>query len=97
MDDFFTTLAMLGPGMIYTILFLSAFVENIFPLFPSDVVILIGACLVGKGDIEFIPLAISIVSGGFLGFMGVYAIGRYRGRPFFTGGRCERRITLFVC
>ena len=59
MDDFFTMLAILGSGMISIILFLSAFVEHVFPPFPHGVVILIGACLVGRGDIEFIPVVIT--------------------------------------
>lgn len=72
---------------IYGILIASAYIENIFPPFPGDAVVLAGLYLAGKGDINYIAVLVSAVSGGLAGAMTLYAIGYLKGRRFFEIGK----------
>jgi membrane protein DedA with SNARE-associated domain len=62
----------MNPGWAYLILFLSAFIENIFPPIPGDTVTVIGAYLVGRNILNFWGVFISTTAGSILGFMGIY-------------------------
>jgi membrane protein DedA with SNARE-associated domain len=73
--------------IIYGILLVSAFVENVFPPFPGDTMILAGAYLAGQGNIAYIGVLTSVVLGGLAGAMVLYAIGKISGRNFFENGR----------
>ncbi|NOX67207.1 MAG: DedA family protein, partial [Chlorobi bacterium] len=46
LQDTLLYMSSLDPILIYLILFLFAFIENIFPPSPSDVVVVIGASLI---------------------------------------------------
>jgi membrane protein DedA with SNARE-associated domain len=72
-----------GAIYIYTIVFLSCVIENLFPPYPGDAVILAGAFLAGRGDINYAPLFIVAVAGGLIGAMILYYIGRKKGRSLF--------------
>src|SRR3989304_1327834 len=72
--------------IIYAILFLSAFIENIVPPFPGDAVMLAGAYLAGEGNITYIGVLLSGAAGGLVGAMTLFAIGRSGGRRFFETG-----------
>jgi membrane protein DedA with SNARE-associated domain len=69
--------------IIYSVILISAFIENIFPPFPSDTIILAGAYLAGQGSLGYIPLYISALIGGLAGAMVLYYFGWTRGRAFF--------------
>jgi membrane-associated protein len=73
--------------VIYGILMISAFIENVFPPFPGDAVMLAGAYIAGEGDIDYIGVLISVVIGGTGGAMVVYYLGKTAGRRFFETGR----------
>ncbi len=73
--------------LIYGILLVSAFIENIFPPYPGDLVTLAGVYLAGTGDIAYIGVLISVVSGGLAGAITLYYIGKVSGRRFFETGR----------
>jgi membrane protein DedA with SNARE-associated domain len=73
--------------IIYGILLVSAFIENVFPPFPGDTMILAGAYLAGEGNIAYIGVLISVVLGGLAGAMVLYLIGKISGRKFFEIGR----------
>jgi membrane protein DedA with SNARE-associated domain len=73
--------------LIYAILFVSAFVENLFPPFPGDAVMLAGAFLAGRGHITYIGVLLSTVAGGLAGAMTLYFIGKTAGRKFFETGK----------
>lgn len=84
MVDFFINLISThGPLFAYFLLFVSAFVENIFPPIPGDTVTLFGAYLVGRGELDIVPVFLVTVSGSFFGFMAIYYIGLKKGRAFF--------------
>jgi membrane protein DedA with SNARE-associated domain len=68
---------------IYLIILISAVIENLFPPYPGDAVVLAGAFLAGRGDIGYIPLFIIAVAGGMFGAMILYYLGRWKGRLLF--------------
>ena len=70
--------------VVYLILAFSAFIENIFPPYPGDLVILAGAYLAGTGEISCMPLFVFTVLGGLAGAMVLYFFGYTKGRLFFT-------------
>jgi membrane protein DedA with SNARE-associated domain len=72
--------------IIYAVLVVSAFIENIFPPFPGDAVMLAGAFIAGEGNISYIGVLISAVIGGTGGALVVYQLGKTSGRKFFESG-----------
>jgi len=74
-EDILTKIATFPPFWIYITLFLFAFVENVFPPSPSDVLLVVGGTLIGTGAISFI-LALSFATlGSITGFMLMFYIG----------------------
>ncbi len=82
--------------VIYGILLMSAFVENLFPPFPGDMVTLAGAFVAGEGNIGYAGVLVSTTSGGLLGMLVLYYFGRFKGRKFFEKrtGKYFGRTTL---
>lgn len=75
MDGILEFINSLEPAYVYLAIFLAAFLENVFPPIPGDVVVIFGAYLVGRGSFSFIFAFIAVTIGSFLGFMGLYFIG----------------------
>lgn len=84
LETFFQSLT--GPWG-YVFLFFSTFVENLFPPLPGDTFLVLGAFLVGRGQMSFFPAYITTLLGSICGFMTCYAIGRKWGRSWFRGKR----------
>jgi membrane protein DedA with SNARE-associated domain len=78
-ESLFQTIEAFNPIYIYIAVFLIAFVENIFPPSPSDVVIVFGGSLVGIGKIDFIGTLAIATLGSTLGFMTMFKIGEWFG------------------
>ncbi len=74
MESLFHTIQQADPIWAYTLLFLSSFVENIFPPIPGDTVTVVGAYLVGRNILNFWGVYISTTLGSLLGFMGIFGI-----------------------
>ena len=74
MESLLHTIQQADPIWAYILLFLSAFVENIFPPIPGDTVTVIGAYLVGRNILNFWGVYISTTLGSLLGFMGIFGI-----------------------
>lgn len=70
--------------MVYLIVTISAFIENIFPPFPSDTITLTAAFMAGHGELDYIPLFLAATAGGLVGAMTLYYLGRVKGRTFFV-------------
>jgi membrane protein DedA with SNARE-associated domain len=70
--------------VIYAIIAASAFIENIFPPYPSDTIILAGAFMAGQGHLSYIPLFISATAGGLAGALLLYSLGYAKGRSYFV-------------
>jgi membrane protein DedA with SNARE-associated domain len=83
MDTFLNYLQSLPDGLIYAMLGLSAFVENVLPPIPGDTITAFGAFLVGIGRLDFWGVYISTTIGSLLGFMALFGVGDYLGRRFF--------------
>ena len=69
--------------IVYIVLGFSAFMENIFPPAPGDMIVAFGAFLVGAGRLGFAGVFISTTLGSLLGFMTLFWLGGYLGRRFF--------------
>ena len=82
-DAFLNMLDTLPDGLIYLLLGLSAFVENIFPPIPGDTITAFGAFLVGTKRLSFLGVYLSTTLGSLAGFMCLFWIGRFLGRRFF--------------
>lgn len=67
----------------YAFLFISSFVENIFPPLPGDTFVVLGAFLVARGQMAFLPAYASTLVGSVSGFLTCYAIGKRWGRQWF--------------
>ncbi len=103
MEGFLQYLQQVDPLWAYFILFLSAFVENVFPPIPGDTVTVIGAYLVGRGFLDYWGVFLSTTLGSIAGFMTIYGIAfwlewkifeRYQFK-WFTGSNIERVQTWF--
>lgn len=77
--------------LIYILLGLSAFVENVFPPVPGDTITAFGAFLVGADRLSFLGVYISTSIGSLAGFMFLFWIGMLLGRKFFI----ERDLWIF--
>ena len=79
LEDIIRHLQSLDPLLIYGVLCAIAFIENIFPPSPSDMIIVFGGTLVGLGRVHFIPALFISTVGSTAGFMVMYKIGEWFG------------------
>jgi membrane protein DedA with SNARE-associated domain len=77
----------MNPVWVYCIVALIAYLENLFPPFPSDVAIVASASLIGFGTIDFLPLLVMTTVGSTLGFVTMYRIGDWFGDKILEGGK----------
>ncbi len=84
LDRFLDSLNSLPDLLIYFLLGLSAFVENVFPPIPGDTITAFGAFLVGTERLHFFGVYISTTLGSLLGFMFLFWVGGVLGRRFFV-------------
>ena len=75
-DSLVNHLQELPPLGVLGMMFLIAYVENIFPPSPSDVLLVFCGTLIGIGTIGFIPSLLCATLGSTLGFMTAYSAGR---------------------
>jgi membrane protein DedA with SNARE-associated domain len=68
-------IAQLTPFWLLVVLTFFSYFENIFPPSPSDLVVVVGGSLIGKGVISFIPTLLLTTLGSVAGFMTIYYIG----------------------
>jgi membrane protein DedA with SNARE-associated domain len=82
-----TYIGSLDPWLIYIVLFFFSFIENVFPPSPSDVVVLVGATLITKTALGFVPILIITSIGSGLGFILMYYVGEFLGEKLIRSGR----------
>jgi membrane protein DedA with SNARE-associated domain len=87
MEEFLQTLQTLDPLLVYTVVFGIAFIENIFPPFPSDVVVVFAGSLVVLGHVDFTAILILATAGSTLGFLAMYKIGDWFGDHILEQGK----------
>jgi membrane protein DedA with SNARE-associated domain len=83
LNSFLGFLESLPDILVYMLLALSAFVENVFPPVPGDTITAFGAFLAGAGRLGFPGVYFSTTLGSLAGFMCLFWIGRRLGRRYF--------------
>jgi membrane protein DedA with SNARE-associated domain len=86
-EDFIRRLSALNPLWVYLSVSGIAFVENLFPPLPSDIVVLFAGSLVGIGTIDFTLALIGTTIGSTLGFLVMYKIGDWFGIKILEAGK----------
>ncbi len=83
LDTITNYFASLAPGWLYFALFVSSYIENVFPPVPGDTVLVFAAYLVGRSQQHFTGVFVSTTLGSAAGFMTYYALGRFIGQNYF--------------
>ncbi|MBI2794103.1 MAG: DedA family protein [Ignavibacteria bacterium] len=86
LESIIQTLSELPPAGIFIVTFLVAYIENLFPPSPSDLVLVFIGTLVGIGTVAFLPTAVAATFGSVAGFATAYWIGRKYGRTIIEKG-----------
>lgn len=79
----------LTPFWIYIALFFFAYIENVIPPSPSDLVVIIGGSLIAANSIHFIPTLLITTIGSVLGFMTLYFIGSKLDQKVIRAGKLK--------
>lgn len=88
MQSLLDWLITLSPATLYAVLLVTAGIENVFPPFPSDVVVAFGSFVVAQGKQgTMLGVVLAVWAGNVGGAMLVYAMGRRYGAE-----RLERRL-----
>jgi membrane protein DedA with SNARE-associated domain len=74
MEEILHSLEHASPLWAYLFLFISAFIENIFPPIPGDTFTVVGAYLVGRGSLNFWGVYVCTSLGSVTGFMTIYGL-----------------------
>jgi len=89
LQEILTYISTLDTGYVYLILFFFAFIENVFPPSPSDVVVIIGATLISSTSAGFIPILLITSIGSALGFILMYLVGNFFGDNILRSGKLK--------
>jgi len=74
----------LSPATFYLALFVSAYIENIFPPVPGDTVTVFAAYIAGRSQRNFAGVLVSTTLGSVAGFMTYYVVGRLIHPEYFV-------------
>ncbi|HLP27758.1 MAG TPA: DedA family protein [Candidatus Didemnitutus sp.] len=69
----------LPPTGVLALTFGIAYIENLFPPSPSDVLLVFIGTIVGVGVVGFVPTLVAATAGSVLGFSTAYGLGRRYG------------------
>lgn len=85
-----------SPFLIYIVLFFIAYLENIVPPVPGDVIVAFGGYLITLGSINGLGLWLGTVITSVLGFMTMYRMGSYLGGSLLalTSGTIQQENVL---
>ncbi|MFC2139555.1 DedA family protein [Bacteroidota bacterium] len=87
LEEILAYISTVDTAWIYVILFFFAFIENVFPPSPSDVVVVVGATLIATTSIDFVPVLIITSFGSSLGFILMYYLGYYFSERILRTGK----------
>lgn len=79
----------INPFLIYFAVFGIAFIENIFPPFPSDVIVAFSGALAAVTDISLPLVIVFAVIGSTTGFVTMYFIGKFAGDKILEVGKIK--------
>ena len=88
-EQFIQDLAQLNPFWVYLAVAAIAYIENILPPFPSDVIVVAAGSLVGVGLVDFTSLLLLATVGSTLGFITMYKIGDWFGDKILETGKIK--------
>ncbi len=88
-ENILGSISHLDPVWIYVTLFFFAFIENVFPPSPSDLVVVVGGSLIATDAIHFIPTLILTSIGSVAGFMTLYFVGTQLDRKVIRAGKIK--------
>ena len=88
-EQFVNELMSLNPLWVYIAVAGIAYIENIFPPFPSDVVVVAAGSLVGLGTVDFTMALFLATVGSTLGFATMYKIGDWFGDKILETGKIK--------
>lgn len=88
-EEIFLSLGTFNPYLIYAILLVIPFIENIFPPSPSDLIVVLGGSLIVQGTIHFIPALIVTTIGSELGFLLLYYFGMQTDKKLVRKGKLK--------
>ena len=88
-ETILTHISDLSPFWIYLTIFFFAYIENLFPPSPSDLVIVICGSLVGTGSLHIVPTFIFATSGSLLGFLTAFIIGWQFDKKIIHSGKLK--------
>ncbi len=89
LEEIVAYISALDTTWIYFILFFFAFIENVFPPSPSDVVVVVGASLIASTSIGFIPVLVITSIGSALGFVLMYYVGFFLSEKVLRSGKLK--------
>ncbi|HKJ33695.1 MAG TPA: DedA family protein [Balneolales bacterium] len=69
----------LPPISIYLVFFSIAYLENIIPPIPGDILVVFGGYMAAEGIISLTPVYLLTTIASVIGFMSMYSIGRFWG------------------
>jgi membrane protein DedA with SNARE-associated domain len=88
-DSFIQWINQLDALWIYAAVFSIAYIENILPPAPSDVIVAFGGYLVGVGRTDFVTTLLFATAGSTLGFVTMYRIGGLFGDKILEQGKIK--------
>jgi membrane protein DedA with SNARE-associated domain len=89
MEQFVNYLAALNPIWIYCVAGAIAYIENVFPPLPSDVIVVAAGSLVGLGRVDFALLLVLSTVGSTAGFLTMYKVGDWFGIRILEAGKLK--------
>ena len=87
LNDIVAWMEGLSAFWIYATVFVVAYLENVVPPIPGDMVVVFGGYLVGLDRVGFVPVVVLATVAGTLGFMTMYAVGRRIGEAVLDAKR----------
>jgi membrane protein DedA with SNARE-associated domain len=88
-ESLFQQIQSLDPLLVLIFVFGFAFLENIFPPSPSDLMIVAAGSIVGMGGVGFVPTLLCATAGSVSGFLVMYRFGAWFGIKYVEGGRIK--------
>ncbi len=89
MEEFLRYLQSVPPSVVYLVVFAVAFIENIFPPSPSDLVIVFSGALVSSSRVGFLEAYLFATAGSTAGFIAMYLAGKWFGGSILEQGKLK--------
>lgn len=89
LDSLASALSNTAPIYLYLAMFFFAFLENLFPPSPSDLVVAFGGSLVGLGKLNVFAAIFFSTLGSTAGFVVMYYVGFFLGTELIDSGKLK--------